>query len=162
MRQSLPYKIYSGVEFYGRHEIKDCVAYLRMLTSADDVAFLRTINSPSRKIGKKKLQYLKEVAQAEHLSLYEALKRTVDQDLFKGTGARKYLLTIETVKKEIKSLPLGSLLQKLLDLSGYENYLRLQPDQERLDNVAELKRAIEEEGSDPDATLEEFLAKVAL
>ena len=162
MRQSLPYKIYSGVEFYGRQEIKDCIAYLRMLTSADDVAFLRTINSPSRKIGKKKLQYLKEVAHTNNISLYEALKRTVDQDIFKGTGARKYLLTIETVKKEIKTLPLGSLLQKVLDLSGYENYLRLQSDQERLDNVAELKRAIEEEGSDPDATLEEFLAKVAL
>ena len=162
MRQSLPYKIYSGVEFYGRQEIKDCVSYLRMLTAADDVAFLRTINSPSRKIGKKKLQYLKEVAKADNISLYEALKRTADLDLFKGTGARKFLLAIETVRKEIKTLSLGSLLQKILDLSGYENYLRLQADQERLDNVAELKRAIEEEGSDPDATLEEFLSKVAL
>lgn len=162
MRHSLPYKIYSGVEFYGRHEIKDCISYLRMLIMADDVAFLRTINSPTRKIGKKKLQYLKDVADAEHLSLYEALRRVADQDMFKGTGAQKYLFAIETVKKEIKTLPLGSVFQKILDLSGYENYLRLQSDQERLDNVAELKRAIEEAGSDPDATLEEFLTKAAL
>lgn len=53
-------------------------------------------------------------------------------------------------------------MQRILDKSGYENYLRLQSDQERLDNVAELKRAIEEEGQDPDATLEEFLNKAAL
>lgn len=162
LRHTIAYKIYSGVEFYSRAEIKDCVAYLRMLTAADDVAFLRTINSPSRKIGKKKLAFLKSVAAAENLSLYESLKRTAHEDIFKGTGVKKYILAIETVKKEIHSLPLGSLFQKVLDLSGYENYLRLQSDQERLDNVAELKRAVDEAGEDPDATLEEFLSKVAL
>ena len=161
-RHTLAYKIYSGTEFYSRAEIKDCVGYLRMLTAADDVAFLRTINSPSRKIGKKKLQYLKEVAAQERISLFEALKRTVNQDIFKGTGARKYVYAIETVTHDRHSLPLGSVLQKILDLSGYENYLRLQSDQERLDNVAELKRAVQQAGEDPDATLEDFLAKVAL
>ena len=162
LRHTIAYKIYSGIEFYSRAEIKDCVAYLRMLTAADDVAFLRTINSPSRKIGKKKLAFLKSVAAAENLSLYESLKRTAHEDIFKGTDVKKYILAIETVKKEIHSLPLGSLFQKVLDLSGYENYLRLQSDQERLDNVAELKRAVDEAGEDPDATLEEFLSKVAL
>ena len=161
-RHTLAYKIYSGTEFYSRAEIKDCVAYLRMLTAADDVAFLRTINSPSRKIGKKKLQYLKDVAAQEHISLFEALKRTVNQDIFKGTGARKYVYAIETVTRDKHSHPLGTVLQKILDLSGYENYLRLQSDQERLDNVAELKRAVQQAGEDPDTTLEDFLAKVAL
>lgn len=60
--KGLSYKIYSGIEFYGRKEVKDIVCYLRMLTSADDIAFLRTINNPSRKIGKKKIEFLKEYA----------------------------------------------------------------------------------------------------
>lgn len=63
---------------------------------------------------------------------------------------------------EKHSHPLGTVLQKILDLSGYENHLRLQSDQERLDNVAELKRAVQQAGEDPDTTLEDFLAKVAL
>lgn len=162
VKNSVPYKIYSGIEFYARAEIKDCISYLRMLTTADDIALLRTINTPARKIGKKKLKFLKAVAETEHCSLYEALKKTVEQDLFRTTGAKQYIYAIESVKKDSHTLSLGSVLQKILDMSGYENYLRLQSDQERLDNVAELKRAIEEEGQDPDATLEEFLNKAAL
>lgn len=162
VKNSVPYKIYSGIEFYARAEIKDCISYLRMLTTADDIALLRTINTPARKIGKKKLEFLKAVVETEHCSLYEALKKTVEQDLFRTTGAKQYIYAIESVKKDSHTLSLGSVLQKILDMSGYENYLRLQSDQERLDNVAELKRAIEEEGQDPDATLEEFLNKAAL
>ena len=55
VRKNLPYRILSGTEFYGRREIKDTICYLRMLTAADDMAFYRTINMPSRKIGKQKL-----------------------------------------------------------------------------------------------------------
>lgn len=162
VKNVVPYKIYSGIEFYARAEIKDCLSYLRMLTTADDIAFLRTINTPARKIGKKKLEFLKTVAETEHYSLYEALRKTLEQDLFRSTGAKQYVYAIETVKKDGHTLSLGSVLQRILDMSGYENYLRLQSDQERLDNVAELKRAIEEEGQDPDATLQEFLNKAAL
>lgn len=162
MKNDLPYKIYSGIEFYARAEIKDCIAYLRMLTAADDIAFLRTINLPARKIGKKKLEFLKAFAASEHCSLYEALKRTIEQDIFRGSGAKQYIHAIESVKVSLNRVPLGTLLQKVMDLSGYENYLRLQSDQERLDNIAELKRAVEEAGQDPDATLEDFLTKAAL
>ena len=162
MKNDLPYKIYSGIEFYARAEIKDCIAYLRMLTAADDIAFLRTINLPARKIGKKKLDFLKAFAESEHCSLYEALKRTIEQDIFRGSGAKQYIHAIESVKASLNRVPLGTLLQKVMDLSGYENYLRLQSDQERLDNIAELKRAVEEAGQDPDATLEDFLTKAAL
>ena len=162
MRQSLPYKIYSGIEFYARSEIKDCICYLRMLTRADDVAFLRTINLPSRKIGKKKIELLNTVAEENHISLYEALQQMASQESFRSTGAKQYLYAIESTRRELPSLPLGEILQKILDRSGYENYLRLQADQERLDNVAELKRAVNEAGLDPDASLEEFLSQAAL
>ena len=162
MRRSIPYKIYSGIEFYARSEIKDCICYLRMLTQADDIAFLRTINVPSRKIGKKKIELLKTVAEENQISLYDAFQQMASQESFRSTGAKQYLYAIESTRRELATLPLGEVLQKILDRSGYENYLRLQADQERLDNVAELKRAVNEAGLDPDATLEEFLTQAAL
>jgi DNA helicase-2/ATP-dependent DNA helicase PcrA len=160
--KALPYRIYSGVEFYGRKEVKDIVCYLRMLTAADDIAFLRTINMPSRKIGKTKINFLKEYASQNSVSLYVALKRNLATSMFAGTQARRYIEAIETTKASVNGSTLGDILQMILDRSGYEEFLRLQGDQERLDNVAELKRAVEHAGIDDDATLDGFLMHIAL
>jgi len=160
--KGLSYKIFSGVEFYGRREIKDVVCYLRMLTSADDMAFLRTINNPSRKIGKKKIAFLKDYADVTNISLYEALKANLGNPMFSGTMAERYVEAIEFVKEQKDSGKMGDIMQMLLDRSGYEEFLRLQGDQERLDNVAEMKRAIENAGQDDDASLEDFLSRIAL
>ena len=162
IEKGLSYKIYSGVEFYGRREVKDIICYLRMLTSADDIAFLRTINMPSRKIGKKKIEYLKDYAEEKNLSLYNALKDNLSTPVFSNTQAARYVYAIESVKEYINDNQLGDIMQMMLDRSGYEEFLRLQGDQERLDNVAELKRAIENAGQDDDASLEDFLSRVAL
>lgn len=178
LKNELPYRIYSGIEFYGRREIKDIVCYIRMLTASDDVAFRRTINMPSRKIGKKKLDFIRNYAEAHQLTLYESLKQNLDNPLFAGTLAREYTDAIESTKNDLRTayaqraslnknpngneITLGTILQTIMDRSGYESYLRLQADQERLDNVAEFKRAVEEAGQDDDATLEDFLAHIAL
>jgi DNA helicase-2/ATP-dependent DNA helicase PcrA len=160
--KALPYKIYSGVEFYGRKEIKDIVAYLRMLTVGDDLAFLRTVNTPPRKIGKKKLEALKAYAEARNLSLFDALKENLHMPLLVGTQARQYLNAIEDLRALRMGMRIGDILQRLLDLTGYEELLRLQGDQERLDNVAELKRAVAAMDADDESTLEDFLARIAL
>ncbi|MDR2764978.1 MAG: UvrD-helicase domain-containing protein [Tannerella sp.] len=163
VEKGLPYTIFSGIEFYGRREIKDVICYLRMVTTGDDIAFLRTVNLPPRKIGKKKLAALKDTADERNCSLYEALKLHLrNGNLFAGTQAMHYVEAIEQVRKQRAGLTLGDMLQALLDRSGYEAFLRLQGDQERLDNVAELKRAVENAGQDADASLEDFLARVAL
>lgn len=162
IEKGLSYKIFSGVEFYGRKEIKDVICYLRMLTAGDDIAFLRTINNPSRKIGKKKIGFLKDYAEENNLSLYNALRENLNNPMFRGTQAVRYVESIEFVKQFKDSNTLGDILQMLLDRSGYEEFLRLQGDQERLDNVAELKRGIENAGQDDDATLEDFLSRIAL
>ncbi len=162
IEKGLPYKIFSGVEFYGRKEIKDVICYLRMLTAGDDMAFLRTINNPSRKIGKKKIAFLTYYAEENNLSLYNTLKENLDNPLFRGTQAVRYVESIEFVKQFKETEKMGDILQMLLDRSGYEEFLRLQGDQERLDNVAELKRAIENAGQDDDATLDDFLSRIAL
>lgn len=177
VKAKIPYTIYSGIAFYGRREIKDIVCYLRMLTQADDVAFRRTVNLPARKIGKKKREYLANVAEKNHISLYEALKVSLEDPEFRGTGAKRYVNAIETVRERMAeqrkvisfAMPfdkdhnfLADILQQIMDLSGYEEYLRVQGDQERLDNIAEFKRSVAAAGEDPDMTLSEFLNEIAL
>ncbi len=157
----LPYKIYSGVEFYGRREIKDAVCYLRMLTAADDIAFERTVNRPSRKIGKVKMALLRKAAAGENVTLYEALKKASDAPFLRGTGARRYIAVIEHLRESLGTMKLGDLLQTLLDLSGYEEMLCREGDQERLDNMAEFKRSVAKAEQD-ELSLPDFLDRVAL
>jgi DNA helicase-2/ATP-dependent DNA helicase PcrA len=158
----LPYRIFSGIEFYGRREIKDMVCYMRMVTAGDDIAFRRTINVPPRKMGKKRLERLAEYAEARGLSLYEALKENLDSELTRGTGAQRYVHAVETVRAARRTTGMGDAFQMLLDLSGYEENIRLQGDQDRLDNAAELKRSVAAMGEDQDAAFEDFLARAAL
>lgn len=160
--EKIPYKFYSGVEFYNRAEIKDAVCYLRMIASADDMAFMRTVNMPSRKIGKKKIEFLRADAEKNNRTMYESLKASARSEMFRATGAARYVDAIESVRAMKGEAPLGTLLQAAMDKSGYEEFLRLQSDQERLDNIAEFRRAVEKAGQDDDASLEDFLARVAL
>ena len=177
IKREIPYVIYSGIAFYSRREIRDMVCYLRMLTAGDDAAFMRTVNLPARKIGKKKIAFIREKAEETGKSLYETLKANIDDPVFKGTGAGAYVQAIESVRLEVilqeeavaaaltqkdEAPSLSDILQMILDRSGYESYLRLQGDQERLDNAAEFKRAVAEASLDPDTTLADFLAKIAL
>lgn len=162
LRYELPYVIYSGTAFYGRREVKDVLAYLRMLLSADDIAFVRTVNTPSRKIGRKKMALIQAHADAAACSMFEALQALASSAAFARTGAKSYIEAIEDARKLLGHIALGDLVQHILDTTGYEQMLRQLSQWERLDNLAELKRAIEEDGHDDDATLEAFLTRAAL
>lgn len=176
IKNDIPYRILAGTEFYGRREIKDMISYLRMLTVADDVSFYRTVNLPSRKIGKNKIAAIKEYADKFDCSAYTALKGLLSQNdpILKGTKAQAYVDAIEESRALLNdknsfvytvgsgTSKLGSVLQSILDKSGYEAFLRLEADQDRLDNAAEFKRAVNQAGFDDDATLEDFLQRAAL
>ena len=176
IKNDIPYRILAGTEFYGRREIKDMISYLRMLTVADDVSFYRTVNLPSRKIGKNKIAAIKEYADSHDCSAYTALKGLLAQDdpILKGTKAQAYVDAIEESRALLNdknsfvytvgsgTSKLGSVLQSIMDKSGYEAFLRLEADQDRLDNAAEFKRAVNQAGFDDDATLEDFLQRAAL
>ncbi len=162
MKSELQYVIFSGTAFYQRREVKDVLSYLRMLTTADDLAFLRTHNTPSRGIGRKKLDMIRARAQRDGTTLYEALIALLDTPEMRRTEARKYVETIESCRKCVDTMSLGDLLQLVLDRSGYEEMLRGLSEWERLDNLAELKRAIDEAGHDDDASLDTFLSRAAL
>ncbi len=162
IKDGIAYKIYSGTAFYARREVKDVICYLRMLLTADDMAFERTINTPPRGIGKKKMAFLRSEAARTGETLMETLSANISSPMFAHTKAAAYIGAIGAVKELVATLPLGDILQKILDLSGYEEFLRNLSEWERLDNLAELKRAIEEAGHDEDATLEDFVSRVAL
>ena len=162
VRAGIPYRLFSGTAFYGRKEVKDMISYIRMLTAADDMSFRRTIKAPSRKVGQKTLGQIARVAERQGISLYRALVGLGDHPVLAKTGAADYVRIIENLRSLVGQLSLIDLFQKLLDDTGYEAYLRRQGDQERLDNAAELKRAIADFGNDPEATLEEFLDQAAL
>jgi len=142
IRNKIPYVLYSGVEFYKRKEIKDILCYLRMVYSGDDISFLRTVNEPRRGVGRTRIAALKEHAAMQKCSLYEALLQLLDSDLFRRSRAREYVRLIEKYRAIYDGMDLTDLLAGILNESGYEETLRSSGEEDRLDNLAELKQAI--------------------
>ena len=144
LKQKLPYTIYSGTQFFDRMEIKDALSYLRMVAFQDDLAFRRVVNVPKRNIGQRRMAFLEEYASQNGVSLYTALRQTLDHDIFKGTKARQFVHLIEDFSATYEGRPVSELLSDLLNQSGYEQMMRTNGSQERLDNLAELKQSIYE------------------
>ena len=164
IREKIPYALYNGVEFYHRKEIKDVLCYLRMADGGDDLSFLRTVNEPRRSMGKKRVTFLREQAVHADKSLYETLKANLDLPIFRGTGAAQYVALIESLREAREAMTLTDLLTKMLNESGYEEYLRLCGAQDRLDNLAELKQSIFQLESEAGEafTLRDYLDMAAL
>ena len=163
-KAEIPYTIYSGVQFFGRVEIKDALSYLRMIAYQDDLSFLRIANVPKRNLGERRMNFLKEYARAQDCTLYQALCRTIEEDIFKGTKAKDFLALIRYYSSGFSDRPISELLSALLNDSGYEEMLRTEGSQERLDNLAELKQSVYEYETTcgEESTLEHYLAHVAL
>ncbi|MDR0286634.1 MAG: UvrD-helicase domain-containing protein [Clostridiales bacterium] len=164
LKQNIPYTIYGGVGFYERREIKDVLYYLRLVEYGDDLSFKRVVNVPSRKMGKNKLAFLREQAEADNTTMYEALKNHIDAPVFKGSGAKGFVNVIENMKEYAQTAQVSELLQKLLLETGYERYIRESGEMDRLDNVSELARSIvtlENDYGEP-LTLSVFLQDVSL
>jgi len=164
IREKIPYVLYSGVEFYKRKEIKDVLCYLRMVAVGDDMAFLRTVNEPRRGVGRTRIAYLKDYAALRNMGLYEALLENLETDLFRRSRAVEYARMIEKYRAIYQSMDLTDLLAGLLSDSGYEAMLRMSGEEDRLDNLAELKQAIYdyEARAGELVTLEGYLAHAAL
>jgi DNA helicase-2/ATP-dependent DNA helicase PcrA len=162
--ENIPYVLYNGVEFYRRREIKDLLCYLRMLVSGDDIAFLRTVNMPRRNIGKKRVAYLQGCAEQNGMMLYDVLRLNPDADIFRGTRAKEYIGLIEHYRNMNGHISISELLDGLLRDSGYEEKLMRDADQDRIDNVAELKNSIQqyEDSNGEEVLLEDYLNKIAL
>ncbi len=163
-KRKLPYVIYSGVQFYSRMEIKDALCYLRMLVYKDDLSFRRIANVPKRNLGKRRMAFLEEQAEKNGCSLYEALKMNLDDGIFLGTKAASFVKLIEIFSLNWQGRQISELLSDILDRSGYEEMLRTEGSQDRLDNLAELKQSVYEYETTcgEEATAEHYLSHVAL
>ena len=164
LRLKLPYVIYSGVQFFARAEVKDALSYLRLLAYRDDLSFLRVANVPRRNLGRRRMEYLREYAVKNACSLYDALCRNLDEELFRGTKARKLVALVEELSAGCEERSIAELLSEVLNRSGYEEHLRTEGSQERLDNLAELKQSVREyeETGGEECSLTHYLAHVAL
>ena len=163
VKEQIPYAIYSGVQFFDRKEVKDALAYLRMVIFKDDLSFERIANVPKRNLGTRRMKFLRQYADGNQVSLYRALVDNLDNAIMKGTRARQFVKLVETYSHDAESRPASELLADLLDKSGYEEALRTEGSQERLDNLAELRQAVYEYETTcgEEATPGNFLAHAA-
>lgn len=164
LKEKIPYTIYSGIQFFGRMEIKDALSYLRMLAYKDDLSFARVANVPKRNLGERRMAFLREYAEQNQCGLYDALQKNLDHEMMKGTKAASFVSLIENLASNAAERPVSEVLSEILDLSGYEKMLRTEGSQERLDNLAELKQSVYEYETTcgEEATLEHYLTHVAL
>ncbi len=166
LKIGMPYRILGGTKFYERAEIKDCVAYLRLIhQEKDDLAFERIINNPKRAIGDSTLKNIHEFAKENQLNLERASLKMLEQNLIKPKAKIGLSLFINYLNKwrndlNIKKASHVKLLQIVLDESGYSAMLKNKKDldnENRLENIKELLSAMKEFD-----TLESFLEHVSL
>ena len=170
LRHRVPYQIASGVEFYERAEIKDTLAYLKLISNpADRIAFLRVVNTPRRGIGKTSIAKLSDWAERSGVSLVEAASRVGEiPGLPKKAGAslKKFADLIAGCRQAIDE-PVDSQLARVLERTGYLKQWEgsdSEQDQQRLANVQELRTAAQQfdDARADEATLEGFLETVSL
>ena len=166
LKIGMPYRILGGTKFYERAEIKDCVAYLRLIhQEKDDLAFERIVNNPKRSIGDTTLKTVHEFGKKNNLSLESAAKKMIDQNLIKPKtkmGLNFFLNALNKWRNDIniKKINHVKLLQTVLDESGYSAMLKNKKDldnENRLENIKELISAMKEFDN-----LESFLEHVSL
>lgn len=165
IRHGIPYKIYGGLKFFERKEIKDSLAYLRLVVNHnDDLALLRIINSPKRGIGDTTLSRIKDAASDNHMSLYDYLKNNRELIKVSKDKVNSLLDTLFRSIEEAKNDDSYSLLlNNLLEKVDYYNGLEDDNKEERIENIRELMNDLMEyQNNNEDASLEQYLQEITL
>ena len=164
IRENIPYSVFGGIRFFERKEIKDVLAYLRLIEFGDDFSFLRVVNTPSRGLGKKFIENVAKIAEKENISLYSAIKENISQKDLIRKGAIEFIELIEKYKKSKNDLIISDLVKKIMDESGLSAYYRTDGDTDRLDNIKELQNSIIllETQDEEQINLTEYLQEIAL
>lgn len=169
---NIPYNIYGGVRFYERQEVKDLLAYLRLLAKPDpedpaqkslDLAVERILNVPRRGIGARTIEKLEQEARDRDTNLMEVLR---DPQTISASTAKKFIPFVELIdemKEAAKELPMDELLMRVAFESGYMQMLKETNEEERADNILELKNDMAQSlKENPDTTLEDYLQEISL
>ena len=138
--KGVPYKVYGGLRFFERQEIKHALAYLRLIANPDDdTAFLRVVNFPTRGIGARSLENLQEAAHRANSPLYNAAASLTGKA---GASVGAFIRLIEDLRRETQGLPLPEVVEHVIEKSGLKpHYLGEKEGQERLENLDELINA---------------------
>ncbi|UCV03038.1 UvrD-helicase domain-containing protein [Dechloromonas denitrificans] len=148
--KNVPYKVYGGLRFFERQEIKHALAYLRLLGNPDDdTAFLRVVNFPTRGIGARSLENLQATAHQMNSSLYNAAASLTGKA---GQTVGAFVRLIESLRQETQNLPLPEMVEHIIEKSGLAQHYRLEKEgQDRLENLDELINAaatfVDDEGA---------------
>lgn len=171
IKQGIPYAVWGGIRFFERKEIKDALSYLRLIANPnDDLAFLRVCNVPSRKFGKKSLEWLMRRAEnlEQPMSLYETLSAFIESPELRRTQMADFVKEIEAGRTLIaKGCGIGSTLDQVLTSSGLKEEYRSDEDEDRLENITELLHSIKDYensrrlGEEP-VSLDDYLQDIAL
>ncbi|QEA38324.1 DNA helicase II [Pistricoccus aurantiacus] len=178
IRQGMPYRIYGGQRFYERLEIKNALAYLRLLLNRDDDASLeRVINVPARGIGTRSVEVLRNRARSENLSLWQAAEACLADGTLKGraaTAVKGFIELIERLDNDTAGMMLHEIVTHVLEITGLIEHHRNEKGekgQARVENLEELVNAarafvqgevMEQEIGEGAAALEPFLSEAAL
>ena len=173
LQHSIPYRVYGGFRFFDRAEVKDVLAYLRIVVNNNDnIAFERAANMPPKGIGAKTMGEIRELSKKENISMFAAASQMIQHSLLSSRAQKsvmEYLHQIKNIKSSIENQDLSIQFEKCIELSGLISYLKkkkTEKSETKIDNISELVNAaygyrplLEEEEMTP---LESFLSHAAL
>ena len=166
MKARIQYAIWGGTRFFERKEIKDCLAYLKLINDKnDDLSFERIANVPSRKLGDKFMTELKQRAKDGDASLFRALEKNTDSAALRKPGALEFLGLMNDCTQFASNSLVSDLLDRVLDKSGLKKMYREDQDEDRLENIDQLLQSVKFYESTHEAEenrLSEYLQDIAL
>lgn len=165
--EAIPYQVIGGPKFYERQEVRDLLAYFRVIAQpADDLAFERIINKPARGIGAKSIEKFQDYARQNHISMYAAVKQMLDEGLISGkakSSLTELMNNFAEWQKVSQAVSPDELASQVLEDSGYLEMLKNDKSAEapgRIENLKELVNVMSDEANYP--TLADFLEHVSL
>ena len=167
-RENVPYKMIGGLKFYERKEIKDVIAYLRLIhNQADNLSLGRIINEPKRGIGQTSMEKIEAIAEINGISMYEVIKHAEQYGLNKVfINSREFINTIEDLSSKKNEMLISELTKEILNKTGYMKALELENTaqaESRIENLNEfLTVAMEFEEENAENSLAEFLESITL
>jgi len=170
MRAGIPARVFGGMRFFDRKEIKDIFAYLRLIYNHnDDVSLMRIINEPKRKIGKVTLDKVADLAEEDNASMFDIISEASDYPQLKTAASKleEFAKLILTLEEYIDTMPLADFIVKVWEDTGYMKMLEADnsiESQTRIENIKELLNSAAEfeKNEEYNGTLEEYLESVSL
>lgn len=166
VRNQIPYVVWGGTRFFEREEIKNCLAYLRLINQADDLAFLRIINYPTRKLGKAFISSVKAYAARQNVSYFDTLKNNLDTPELGKRTAIEFIQLIDELRTFAVNKPITDTVNRILDTTGIRHQLQEENEIERLENINELISSIAkyetEHANDESLSIDQYLQEISL